>query len=651
MGVLERIGSPRDLAGLTAVELEELAAEIRTFLIDKVSATGGHLGPNLGVVELTLAIHRVFDSPSDAVIFDTGHQSYVHKIVTGRRDAFDTLRQRGGLTGYQERAESEHDWVESSHASAALSYADGLSKAFELDDLDRHVVAVVGDGALTGGMCWEALNNITAGDRPVVVVVNDNGRSYAPTIGGFAKNLAALRLQPGYEKVLGEARKMLTGMPMVGSLAYAILHSMKSGVKDFLAPQAMFTDLGIKYVGPVDGHDRVAMESALAHAKAFGGPVIVHAVTRKGMGYAYAENDEADQMHGIGIIDPLTGRATSVPPQDWTSVFSAALVEAGSRRDDIVAITAAMAGPTGLAPFGARFPDRLFDVGIAEQHALTSAAGLALGGKHPVVAIYSTFLNRAFDQLLMDVGLLKQPVTLVLDRSGVTGPDGPSHHGMWDLSLMALVPGLRVAAPRDAVRLREELGEALDTADGPTALRYSKGAVPEDIRSIERLADGTDVLYRSSTTGPADVLVVGVGAFCALAVDTAGRLAQQGIDVTVVDPRWVLPVSDSIVDLARDHRLVVTLEDNGVHGGVGSAISDRLRTAGVDVPVQQRGITQEFLAHSSRNEILGDLGLTAQDLARTITATVSTMQSMTPMGDDVTAGKNVPVGKDISVEK
>ena len=636
MSVLERVRSPRDLRTLTGDELDELASEIRAFLIDKVSAVGGHLGPNLGVVELTLAVHRVFDSPHDAVVFDTGHQSYVHKMVTGRREAFDTLRQRGGLTGYQERAESEHDWVESSHASAALSYADGLSKAFELDDLDRHVVAIVGDGALTGGMCWEALNNITAGDRPVVIVVNDNGRSYAPTIGGFAKNLAALRLQPGYEKVLGEARKMLTGVPMVGSLAYAVLHSMKSGVKDFLAPQAMFTDLGIKYVGPVDGHDRDAMESALAHAKSFGGPVIVHAVTRKGMGYAPAENDEADQMHGIGIIDPRTGRATSVPPQDWSSVFSAALVEAAARREDVVAVVAAMAGPTGLAPFAERFPDRMFDVGIAEQHALTSAAGLALGGKHPVVAIYSTFLNRAFDQLLMDVALLKQPVTLVLDRAGVTGPDGPSHHGMWDLSLMAIVPGMRVAAPRDALRLREELGEALDTHTGPTALRYSKGAVPEDIRAVERLDDGVDVLHRSSGSDPADVLIVGVGAFCALAVDTAERLAKQGIRATVVDPRWVLPVPDSVVALAREHRLVVTLEDSGIQGGVGSAVAARLHAENVDVAIQQRGIPQEFLEHASRGELLAELGLTAQDLARGITATVATMQS-SPLTDDVTA--------------
>ena len=632
MSVLDRINSPADLAALSPAEMDALAVEIRDFLIAKVSATGGHLGPNLGVVELTLALHRVFDSPHDPVIFDTGHQCYVHKILTGRKDGFDALRQKDGLTGYQERAESPHDWVESSHASAALSYADGLTKAFALTgQTDRTVVAVVGDGALTGGMCWEAMNNIAAAERPLVIVVNDNGRSYAPTIGGLASHLSGLRLQPGYERFLDESRKVVKQLPVVGDSAYAVLHGVKSGLKDLLTPQAMFTDLGLKYVGPVDGHDVAAVESALRQARDFGGPVIVHVVTRKGMGYAPAENHEADQMHATGIIDPLTGRATSVAPQDWTSVFSAALLDAGAARDDVVAITAAMPGPTGLTPFGERYPDRMFDVGIAEQHAMTSAAGLALGGLHPVLAIYSTFLNRAFDQLLMDVALLRLPVTLVLDRSGVTGPDGPSHHGMWDLSLMAMVPGLRVAAPRDAVRLREEFDEALGTDDGPTALRFSKGAVPEDIRAIERLADGVDVLHRAdgARLGPAaaDVLIVAVGAFCALAVDAAARLARQGIDATVVDPRWVLPVPESIVDAARRHRLVVTLEDGGVSGGVGSAVAAAISAAEIPVPVQIRGVPQQFVPHASRGEILAELGLTAQDLARTITATVAGMHS------------------------
>ncbi|AQA24619.1 1-deoxy-D-xylulose-5-phosphate synthase [Rhodococcus sp. MTM3W5.2] len=622
MGVLSRIQAPTDLRALSPAEMRELATEIREFLVHKVSATGGHLGPNLGVVELTLALHRVFDSPSDPIIFDTGHQAYVHKMVTGRMDQFDSLRKQGGLSGYPCRAESEHDWVESSHASAALSYADGLAKAFELTGQDRHVVAVVGDGALTGGMCWEALNNIAAGrNRSVVIVVNDNGRSYAPTIGGLADHLAALRLQPGYEKVLDNSRRMVKKMPWVGRAAYQLLHGMKAGIKDMVSPQVMFTDLGIKYLGPVDGHDEAALESAMRRAKSFGGPVIVHAVTRKGMGYAHAENHVADQMHATGVIDPLTGRSTSEPAADWTSVFSEELVAQAERRQDIVAITAAMPGPTGLAAFGERFPDRMFDVGIAEQHALTSAAGLALGGLHPVVAVYSTFLNRAFDQLLMDVALLDQPVTIVLDRAGITGPDGASHNGMWDFSLLGIVPGIRVAAPRDAASLREELAEALAVSDGPTALRFPKGAVAEDIPAIERLGGTVDVL-RMPEAGTGDVLIVAVGPFAEVALETAVRLEQQGISAAVVDPRWVLPVSEALVALAADFRMVVTVEDSGLHGGIGSSVSAALRAAGVDTPSRDVGVPQRFLDHASRDQILKELGLTAQDLARQITGWV-----------------------------
>lgn len=626
MSLLGSVNSPEDLRALDPRQRIELAAEVREFLIEKVAVTGGHLGPNLGVVELTLALHTVFDSPRDAIIFDTGHQCYVHKIVTGRRDGFDGLRQKGGLTGYQERAESEHDWVESSHASAALSYADGLAKAFALDGADRHVVAVVGDGALTGGMCWEALNNIADADRPLVIVVNDNGRSYAPTIGGLARHLRGLRLRPSYERAMRWIRGGVEGVPVVGEPLYKAMHGMKAGIKDLLSPQVMFSDLGLKYVGPIDGHDLDAMTEALEQAKEFGGSVIVHAVTRKGMGYAHAENDDEDQMHSTGAIDPVTGKPRAAASQpDWTSVFSAAIVEHGARRRDVVAITAAMPGPTGLLPFAERFPDRLFDVGIAEQHALTSAAGLALGGKHPVVAIYATFLNRAFDQLLMDVALLRQPVTIVLDRAGVTGSDGPSHNGMWDLSLAGIVPGLRVAAPRDAARLREELAEALDVSDGPTLLRFPKGPVPEDLCAVERLADGVDVLRRPGSDESRDVLIVAVGAFGSLAIATAERLGRQGIGATVVDPRWVLPVPDSIVGLARTHRMVVTLEDNGLAGGVGAAVSTRLRAEGVDVPQRDRGIAQRFLAHASRGEVLAELGLTPQDLARGITAEVAGM--------------------------
>ncbi|MGW4480358.1 1-deoxy-D-xylulose-5-phosphate synthase [Rhodococcus triatomae] len=632
MGVLSRVQSPGDLDGLTIAEMRELASEIREFLVEKVSATGGHLGPNLGVVELTLAVHRVFESPCDAVLFDTGHQAYVHKILTGRKDRFDTLRKQGGLSGYPCRAESEHDWVESSHASAALSYADGLAKSFQLTGQNRHVVAIVGDGALTGGMCWEALNNIAAGgDRSVVIVVNDNGRSYAPTIGGLADHLAALRLQPGYERVLDNSRRMVKKMPWVGRAAYQLLHGMKAGIKDMVSPQVMFTDLGIKYLGPVDGHDQVAMESALRRAKSFGGPVIVHAVTRKGMGYAPAENHVADQMHATGVIDPLTGRSTSSPVADWTSVFSQELIDRATERKDIVAITAAMPGPTGLTAFGERFPDRMFDVGIAEQHAVTSAAGLALGGLHPVVAVYSTFLNRAFDQLLMDAALLRQPVTLVLDRAGITGSDGASHNGMWDFSLLGIVPGMRVAAPRDAATLREELGEALAISDGPTALRFPKGAVGDDIPALERIG-GVDVLAMPADRR-GDVLIVAVGSFAAMALETAKRLEQQGISAAVVDPRWVLPVADAIVDLGRNFSMVVTVEDGGVHGGIGSAVSGALRAADVDTPTRNVGVPQRFLDHASRDQVLAEIGLTAQDLARQITGWVSGLRS-----DDVTPG-------------
>ena len=621
--MLEQIRGPADLQHLSQSQLRELAQEIREFLIHKVAATGGHLGPNLGVVELTLALHRVFDSPHDPIIFDTGHQAYVHKMLTGRCHDFDTLRKKGGLSGYPSRSESEHDWVESSHASSALSYADGLAKAFELSGhRNRHVVAVVGDGALTGGMCWEALNNIATSQRPVVIVVNDNGRSYAPTIGGFADHLAGLRLQPGYERVLEEGRKAVRGVPLIGELCYQCMHSIKAGIKDALSPQVMFTDLGLKYVGPIDGHDEHAVESALRNARGFNAPVIVHVVTRKGMGYPPAENDEDDQMHSCGVIDPETGLAMSVPGPGWTSAFSEALIRLATKRRDVVAITAAMPGPTGLSAFRQRFPDRFFDVGIAEQHAMTSAAGLAMGGLHPVVAIYSTFLNRAFDQVIMDVALHKLPVTMVLDRSGITGSDGASHNGMWDLSMLGIVPGMRVAAPRDGTRLREELGEALDVNDGPTAIRFPKGDVGEDIPTVERRGS-VDVLAVPAEALSDDVLLVAVGPFAAMALAVAERLRNQGIGVTVVDPRWVLPVPEAIGELAAAHKLVVTLEDNGVNGGVGSAVSAALRRAEIDVPCRDVGLPQEFFTQASRGEVLAEVGLTDRNVARQVTGWVA----------------------------
>lgn len=623
--MLEQIRGPADLQHLSQTQLTDLAGEIRQFLINKVAATGGHLGPNLGVVELTLALHRVFDSPHDPIIFDTGHQAYVHKMITGRVTDFDTLRKRGGLSGYPSRSESVHDWVESSHASSALSYADGLAKAFELHGhRNRHVVAVVGDGALTGGMCWEALNNIAAAARPVVIVVNDNGRSYAPTIGGFANHLSVLRLQPGYERLLDRGRTALRGMPVIGEYCYQFMHSIKAGVKDALSPQVMFADLGLKYVGPIDGHDECAVENALRHARGFNAPVIVHVVTRKGMGYAPAENDAAEQMHSCGVIDPRTGLATKSAAPGWTSIFSESLIEQAAKRRDVVAITAAMPGPTGLSAFGERFPDRLFDVGIAEQHALTSAAGLAMGGMHPVVAIYSTFLNRAFDQIMMDVALHRLPVTMVLDRAGVTGSDGASHNGMWDLSMLNIVPGIRVAAPRDAQRLREELGEALDINDGPTAIRFPKDEVGQDIPAVERIS-GVDVLARPVSGLGDDVLLVAIGPFARMALGVAERLRNQGIGVTVVDPRWVLPLPDAVGPLASSHKLVVTLEDNGVRGGVGSAVSAALRASEIDVPCRDVGVPQVFHEHASRAEVLAGIGLTEQDVARQITGWVAAL--------------------------
>ena len=623
MALLDSIGGPSDLRGLDDRELTELAQEIRDFLVEKVSKTGGHLGPNLGVVELTIALHRVFDSPHDRVVFDTGHQSYVHKILTGRADGFDQLRQEGGLSGYPSRAESEHDLVENSHASTALSYADGLAKAVAIRGEDRHVVAVVGDGALTGGMAWEALNNIAAGkDRPLVIVVNDNGRSYQPTVGGLADHLTSLRTDPRYERVLELVKNRLTRAPMVGAAAYDVLHGIKKGLKDVLAPQGLFEDLGLKYVGPVDGHDRAALEAALEQAKGFGGPVIVHAITHKGMGYHAAECHEADQFHSPGPFDIETGEQAA-KPRSWTHVFADALVDLGERRDDVVAVTAAMMNPTGLDRFQARYPERTFDVGIAEQHATTSAAGMAMGGLHPVIAVYSTFLNRAFDQVLMDVALHRCGVTFVLDRAGVTGPDGASHHGMWDMSVLQVVPGLRLAAPRDGSRVVELLGEAAEVGDAPTVLRFPTGPVCEDVPAVDRVG-GCDVIV---CEGEQDVLLVAVGAMVSPCVEVAEKLAAQGVGVTLVDPRWAKPVDPALVELAAAHRLVVSVEDNGRVGGCGATLAQALTDAGVDTPVRVHGIPQEFLPHAKRAAILDRIGLTSAELLRSVSEDLARVDS------------------------
>ena len=615
MSLLRSLTGPADLRALRPDQLPVLAAEIRDALVSSVAKTGGHLGPNLGAVELTIALHRVFESPREPIVFDTGHQAYVHKLLTGRLDGFAQLRQRGGLSGYPSRSESEHDWVENSHASTSLSYADGLAKAFAVRGDSRPVVAVIGDGALTGGMAWEALNNIAAAqDRPVVIVVNDNGRSYSPTIGGVADALATLRLRPGYEEALTAVRQALHRAPVVGTKLYDALHAIKKGLKDVLAPQGMFEDLGMKYVGPVDGHDVEVVESALRRARDFGGPVIVHAVTTKGFGYPPAETDTIDAWHSTGVFEPDSGLSSAAAGPEWTDVFADEMVRVGTERSDVVAITAAMLHPTGLAPFAERFPDRTYDVGIAEQHALTSAAGLAMGGMHPVVAVYSTFLNRAFDQLLMDVALHRQPVTVVLDRAGVTGSDGASHNGMWDMSICSVVPGIGLAAPRDEPTLREALREAVQVTDGPTVIRFPKGALPPEVPALERRGP-VDVLRRGATP---EVLLVAVGSLVPMCLAAAERAADHGIEVTVVDPRWVLPVAGELVTMAGEHKLVVTVEDGGRAGGVGTTLSQALQDADCDVPVRTLGLPQQFFEHGSRGQVLADVGLTEQDVARRI---------------------------------
>ncbi|WP_053636111.1 1-deoxy-D-xylulose-5-phosphate synthase [Streptomyces sp. XY152] len=627
MPLLTRIRGPRDLDRLTLEELDQLAGEIRTFLVDAVSKTGGHLGPNLGVVELTIALHRVFESPKDKVLWDTGHQSYVHKLLTGRQD-FSRLKMKGGLSGYPSQAESEHDVIENSHASTVLGWADGIAKANQIMKRDdSHVVAVIGDGALTGGMAWEALNNIAdAKDRPLVIVVNDNERSYSPTIGGLANHLATLRTTDGYERFLTRTKDLLERTPVVGQALYDTLHGAKKGLKDFIAPQGMFEDLGLKYVGPIDGHDIEALESALARAKRFNGPVIVHCLTEKGRGYQPALQDEADRFHAVGRIHPDTGLPIATSGADWTSVFGDEMVKLGEEREDVVAITAAMLQPVGLDRFAKRFPDRVYDVGIAEQHGAVSAAGLAHAGVHPVFAVYATFLNRAFDQVLMDVALHRCGVTFVLDRAGVTGTDGASHNGMWDMSILQVVPGLRLAAPRDADQVRAQLREAVAVEDAPTVVRFSKGAVGPAVPAVGRVG-GMDVLREPGTDAP-DVLLVSVGALAPMCLEIAALLDRQGISTTVVDPRWVKPVDEAMAPLAEKHRVVVTVEDNSRVGGVGSTIAQALRDAGVDVPLRDFGIPPRFLDHASRAEVMTEIGLTAPDVARQVTGLVAKLDGL-----------------------
>ncbi|SJN23286.1 1-deoxy-D-xylulose 5-phosphate synthase [Microbacterium esteraromaticum] len=638
MPILPSITGPRDLDRLSPAELTELAVEIRAFLVENVARTGGHLGPNLGVVELTIALHRTFSSPDDPFIFDTGHQSYVHKLLTGRQD-FSQLRSRGGLAGYPQRSESAHDVVESSHASSSLSWADGISRALTATGrADRHVVAVVGDGALTGGMTWEALNNISDDNqRNLVIVVNDNGRSYAPTIGGMSRYLNRMRTAATYRDLHRKSDRLFRAF---GPFGRAVFRGVRGGTHGFLSRfvnnAALYSNLDIKYLGPVDGHDLPTLMETMELAKSYGAPVIVHVITEKGRGYQPALDDEADQFHAVGRIDPKTGGALASSGRGWTDVFADALVEVGSRDPKVIAITAAMLRPTGLAPFAERFPDRVYDVGIAEQHAVAASAGFAFGGLHPVVAMYATFMGRSFDQVLMDVGLHGAGVTFVLDRAGVTGPDGPSHHGIWDLALMQIVPHVRIAAPRDGARLQEVLDEAVAVDDAPTVIRFPKGSVAADIPAVERLHDGVDVLSRGESE---DVLLIGIGPFAALAMDVSERLRAQGIGATVIDPRWVVPVQQSVIAMAARHRLVITLEDGIRVGGIGTRVRQVLREAGVDTAVDELGLPDEYIAHASRDEILADAGLTASKIAQDVVSQV--------LGTRIPVARNAPEAADM----
>lgn len=617
MSILAGIRSPRDLDALTSAQLTQLAVEVREYLVASVARTGGHLGPNLGVVETTIAIHRVFDSPRDSIIFDTGHQSYVHKLLTGRSD-LSSLRQRDGLAGYPQRSESEHDIVESSHASSSLSWADGIAKAYRITgQSQRHTVAVLGDGALTGGMTWEALNNITDdNDRRLVIVVNDNGRSYAPTIGGFARYLNTVRTVPTYRKLYRWSGAFFDKFGSIGRLAYRAVRAAGKGLFGSVVPQGMFPNLDIKYIGPIDGHDLVAVETALRQAKNYAQPTLVHVITQKGKGFDPAMLHEDDQFHAVGQIDPTTGESLEASAgQSWTGVFAEEILQLAKSNDRLVGITAAMQKPVGLDKFAAAYPARVFDVGIAEQHAVASAAGMAFGGLHPVVAVYATFMNRAFDQVLMDVALHNAGVTFVLDRAGITGPDGASHHGMWDLAVFQVVPGIQIGVPRDAERLRELLREAVAVDDAPTMLRFGKGSAGSVLPALHRESDGVDVLLEQ---GEKDVLLVAVGAMAETAMQVAAFLAEQKIGCTVVDPRWVVPVPSSVLRHAAAHRLVVSIEDGVKVGGIGTRIRQDMRDAQIDTALTELGLPDEFLPHATRAELLAETGLTAEAISARI---------------------------------
>ena len=614
MPILETIASPADLRDLTQDELVTLGGEIREFILEKVSKTGGHLSPNLGVVELTLALHRSFDSPHDRIIWDVGHQAYVHKLVTGRRDEFDTLRHTGGLSGYPSREESAHDFVENSHASTSLSYALGHALA----DYPGYTIAVIGDGALTGGMAYEALNHMAvAKPERLIVIVNDNGRSYAPTVGGLASlaNLAHYRFDPRYEKTKKAIGKMLHGLPLVGESAEELATRVKEAVKQIIEPSTVFDALDLKYTGLIDGHNIPLLEETFQQAMTYEEPVIIHVVTEKGSGYQPAIEDEDEKLHGVGSFDVDTGKALKTELK-LTEVAGTALVEAAATRPDLVCISAAMVSTTGLKDMASRFPDRVFDTGIAEQHAVTLAAGMAMAGKKPVVAMYSAFLQRAFDQIIADVALHDLPVVFLVDRAGVTGPDGPSHHGVFDLSYLRMIPGMTIGVPADATELCAMIETAVDH-DGPIAIRYPKGpAVSVPNVPIEPFPVGEAELLSEGD----DVMMIAAGRMVEVAAKAALDLGEKGVSVGVVNARWVKPLDPRILEWSAPARRVVTLEDNVVAGGFGAAVMEAFSEAGMTKDVTCIGIPDHFLPFGSPTDVMESVGMDPDSVVKRVLA-------------------------------
>jgi len=616
--LLDAISGPDDLQGRSTAELVDLAEQIRTHIIESVAEHGGHLGSNLGAVELSIAIHRVFRSPHDAILWDTGHQAYVHKILTGRAAQFAQLRQADGLSGYPSRSESEHDWIENSHASTVLSYAHGLATAFELNDERRRVVAIIGDGAMTGGMAFEGLNNLGHSGRNVVIVLNDNGRSYAPTVSRLSESLVKIRNNPVYMRRQAKIEEIAERIPWVGEQIHRGLKMSKAALREMWEPSAFFEDLGVRYIGPFDGHDIESMEEALANAAEFDGPVVVHVLTQKGRGYGPAEADDVKNMHDTG----------SVKDGSYTAAFSESMVKLGDRYANLVAITAAMPDSTGLLPFRERFPDRCIDVGIAEQHAVTAAAGMAMAGLRPIVAVYSTFLTRAIDQVNLDVGLHRLPVVFCLDRAGITGPDGASHHGLLDLVLLTKVPGMTVFAPSNYQELQQMLDDAMTIDDGPVAIRWSRGPAAH----VADYEVGSGLNARLIREGDGTVALLGFGQMLPAVMDAADRLAQQGIHCSVYDPRLVSPLDPAMIDDLATHQLVVTAEDGLRIGGAGAGVRDALGERGAECQISVLGIPTEYVPHDQADALHAKFGLDGPGIAATVETLVERQRRSSPEG-------------------